>query len=348
MSTRAVPDTLSAENRFWSFPPTQRIQPGGTATPMRQANPDLFFTRNDPGDPRMGDLVLHGSDVVPASARVAFIGVPQEIGIVRNGGRPGAAAGPDAIRAMFYRLTPFNLDSGTSVPADAVIDLGDIECDGELEEIHDRLEQVVADARARGIFPIVLGGGHDITYPSARGGIGPGGLGGLVNVDAHLDVRPPSPLRNSGTSVRMLVEEGTVDGGRLVEFGIQSHANAQGHVEWLGAAGGTIVRLETVRATGFEEGFAAALEMAAMNGSDIHATLDIDGVIGASAPGVSAVMSDGLSPGEFLHAARMIGCHPSVVSFDIAELSPAFDRDGITARLAARAVMEVVAGRLLR
>ncbi len=293
----------------------------------------------------MGDVVLHGLDEVPASVRVAMIGVPQHIGVVRNGGRPGAAAGPDAIRTAFYRLTPYSVDANVSVPPGTVVDMGDIECDAELEEIHERLERVVADVRERGLFPIVLGGGHDITYAVARGGIGPAGNGGIVNVDAHLDVRPPSPLRNSGTSIRMLVEEETVAGDGVVEYGIQSHANAREHVDWLVARGGRIVSLNASRAIGFEESFAKGLEVASFNARAVHATLDIDSVIGSSAPGVSAVMPDGLSPAEFLRAARMMGSHPAVVSLDIAELNPTFDRDGITARLAARAVLEVVAVR---
>lgn len=311
---------------------------------LRAPDPALFFTRNDPADARMGDLVLHGYDVIPDGVRVALIGVPQHIGVVRIGGRPGAAAGPDAIRAALYRLTPYSIENDFSIQPGMVVDLGDIDCEGELEEIHERVENVVADVRSRGLFPIVLGGGHDIAYPSARGGIGPGGRGGLVNVDAHLDVRPALPYRNSGTSIRMLVDEGTVDGNGLVEYGIQSHANARAHAEWVVAAGGTIVGLNFLRANGFEKSFAEALGKAAMNGRRVHATLDIDGVIGSSAPGVSAAMPDGLAPAEFLRAARMMGSHPSVVSLDIAELNPGLDRNGITARLAACSVMEVVVG----
>lgn len=143
----------------------------------------------------------------------------------------------------------------------------------------------------------------------------------------------------------MLVEEETVAGDGVVEYGIQSHANAREHVDWLVARGGRIVSLNASRAIGFEESFAKGLEVASFNARAVHATLDIDSVIGSSAPGVSAVMPDGLSPAEFLRAARMMGSHPAVVSLDIAELNPTFDRDGITARLAARAVLEVVAVR---
>ncbi len=311
-------------------------------------DPRLFQTRGDPTDPRMGDLVLRGVDDIPESVRVALIGAPQDIGVVRNGGRPGSAAGPDAIRAMFYRLTPYDVAGDHSIPSGYVVDLGDVNCQGELEEIHDRVEEVVLELRARDLFPIVLGGGHDIAYPAARGGLGSGTGGGLVNVDAHLDVRQPNPHRNSGTSLRMLVEEGTVDGARLVEFGIQSHANAQAHARWLAGAGGTILTLDESRARGFPRTFALALEIATSGGRSAHGSLDIDSVVGSSAPGVSAPMPDGLAAGEFLAAARSMGRHPSLVSIDIAELNPLLDCDNRTARLAARALMEILVGHLSR
>lgn len=293
----------------------------------------------------MGDRVVHGFSTIPAGVAVGIIGVPQDIGVVRNGGRPGSAAGPDAIRAMLYRMTPYDLVNDREVGAGRVADLGDVPVTGELEEIHDRVTDAVADLRAVGIFPIVLGGGHDIAYATARGGLGAGSGGGLVNVDAHLDVRPPDPSRNSGTSVRMLIDERTVHAESVVEYGIQSHANALEQARWLADLGGTIIALDETRRRGFNDTFAVALEIASSHGRSVHGSLDVDGVIGSSAPGVSAVMADGLASWEFVSAARLLARHPAVVSIDIAELNPVYDRDNLTARLAALAVMEIIAAR---
>lgn len=308
-------------------------------------DPALFFTKNDPADPRMGDMVGRGSEGITEQTYVAIIGVPQDLGVARNGGRVGAAQAPDAIRAMFYRLTPYDFASQRSIPPGAVVDLGNIRCDGELEEIHDRLAEVVAEVCGRGITPIVLGGGHDTTYAAASGVHAVYGQLGIINFDAHLDVRPPTPLRNSGTSFRMLIEEGKVAAERFVEFGIQSFANAQSHIEWLEGKGGTIIPLEATRQEGFASALAEAYQIASSGGKRVYGTLDMDGVRAADAPGVSATMPDGFSASEFLEAARLLGSSNTIVALDIVEVNPRFDRDNQTAKLAAHAMMRFIGGR---
>lgn len=304
--------------------------------------PSFFFSRNDPDDPRMGDLVLHDLDELPDGVRVALIGVPQDIGVARNGGRVGAADGPDAIRGALYRMTPYDMVTGRSLRKGSVVDLGNISTAGELEDIHGRIEEVVASVCRAGVRPIVLGGGHDITYPSARGAAAVYGSLGAFNFDAHLDVRPPVPQRNSGTSFRMLIDEGIVRAGSCVEFGIQSFANAAGHVEWFTDAGGGIIPLNEIRERGFDATLHEAIDLAASEVNGIYATLDIDAIQGSDAPGVSAVMPDGFTAQQFLQTARALGANPNVVAFDIAELNPKYDIDNRTAKLAARGVMEII------
>ncbi len=304
--------------------------------------PSLFFTRNDPDDPRIGDLVLRDIDTIPDGVRVALIGVPQDIGVARNGGRVGSADGPDAIRQALYRLTPYDIATGRSLQKGSVVDLGNISTAGELEDIHGRIEEVVEWVCRAGVIPIVLGGGHDITYPSARGAAAAHGTLGAVNFDAHLDVRPAVPERNSGTSFRMLIDEGIVRADSCVEFGIQSFANAAGHVQWFTGHGGKIISLNEIRERGFGPALREAIEYAGSKVRSIYATLDIDGVRAADAPGVSAVMPDGFTANEFLQTARAIGSNPRVVAVDIAEMNPRYDIDNRTAKLAARGVMEIL------
>jgi formimidoylglutamase len=307
-------------------------------------DPNLFFTKNDPADPRMGDLASRDPAEFPAQARVALVGVPQHIGVERNGGRVGAAEAPDAIRAMLYRLTPYDLATGHSIPNGFLFDMGNIRCDGELEEIHDRLSEVVRGVCAAGVIPLVLGGGHDTTYAAASGVHAVHGPLGLLNLDAHLDVRPPNPLRNSGTSFRMLIEEGKLVANSFVEFGIQGFANAEEHIRWLVRQGGRIITLDEIRARGFSKMLSTAYLIASSGVERLYGTLDIDGVRAADAPGVSATMPDGFSGAELLEAARLLGRRPSTAALDIVEVNPRYDRDNLTAKLAAHAVMRFIAG----
>lgn len=305
----------------------------------------LFFSRNDRDDPRLGDVVAYDPERFPEEARVVLVGVPQDEGVRRNGGRVGAAGGPEAIRRALYRLATYDAERCRSIPRGALFDAGDIDVGGALEDVHGRLTEVVAAICDAGLVPLVIGGGHDISYPCIAGASATHGRLGALNVDAHLDVRPPVPQRNSGTSFRMAIDEELIDPSRLVQLGIQPFANAESHCRWVEEQDGRIMTLEQVRRAGVEESLTLAASIAAGHGR-FYATLDIDAVRAADAPGVSATMSDGLASADLLRAARMLGEEPRCVALDIAEMNPAYDRDGITAKLAAHAVVRFVVGRV--
>ena len=54
---------------------------------------DFFQSRNDPNDKRVGDILLSGFKEYD-KANVIIIGCPQDIGVLRNQGRTGAARAP--------------------------------------------------------------------------------------------------------------------------------------------------------------------------------------------------------------------------------------------------------------
>jgi formimidoylglutamase len=317
-----------------------------TLSPLSLSAPDpaLHFSRNDPTDPRMGELVGRGAESIDERTRVAIVGVPQHVGVERNGGRAGAAEAPEQIRRWLYRLTPFDIETGRSIAAHAVVDVGDVRCHGELEEIHERLASVVEELCRREIVPIVLGGGHDISYATISGAARAAGPLGAINLDAHLDVRPPAPARNSGTPFRMLIDEGHLLPDAFIEVGVQCFANAAEHVRWLREKGGGIITLEETRARGFAKTLSTAWQTVTSHAGRIYGSIDIDGVRAAEAPGVSAAMPDGFSAEEILVAARALGRRTATIGLDIVEVNPRFDRDGITAKLAAHVAMRFIAG----
>lgn len=312
---------------------------------LHAPNEKLFYSRNDPDDPRLGELVVRPEGEayeIPRSAHVVILGVPQDVGVKRNLGRAGASGGPEAIRTALYRLAAYDAERKRSIPKGFICDLGDIDCSGELEDIHDRLTEVVAEIVRQKRVPIVIGGGHDITYGAFCGVHQVHGRLGAFNFDAHLDVRPPSASRNSGTSFRMLIDEGKIDTGRCVQFGIQPFANAAAHAEWFEGRGGRIRTLETIRRVGVRSSLDATLRVARAGRLPYYGTLDLDAVRAAEAPGVSAPMPDGFEAADLMATARALGADPWCVALDVAEMNPEYDRDGITARLAAHAIARFV------
>src|SRR6185503_8203649 len=139
-------------------------------------------------DLRLGDLIEAASEENLARADVIFFGVPTDEGIIRNGGRPGAAQAPDEIRKYLAKLTPFN--GAFSAGALTIVDAGNVQ-GRTLEEIHQHAREFTTTLAAAGKTIVVFGGGHDVTYPLASGfRDGTTEELNLINVDAHLDVRP--------------------------------------------------------------------------------------------------------------------------------------------------------------
>ena len=234
---------------------------------------DLFYSRNDPKDRRLGELVSRINVKEVKEGTVAIIGVPEDRGITANKGRAGAADGPDDIRRRLYRLTPgFSADFHRL----RIADVGNIRTkDLTLEEVHQAETEAVAEITARGGLPIVLGGGHDLTYPGVAGlvkgaNIGHDGMG-LINVDAHLDVRSDENGINSGTSFyRALTQlpDKALRGEAFVEFGIQEQYNSPYYYNWVLEQGGHVITLREVSERVMEF-FLQALNAAGKNSRSI-------------------------------------------------------------------------------
>jgi formimidoylglutamase len=320
------------------------------------ADPELFFSKGDPDDPRLGETVRRAvprdAESLLEGAHVAILGVPEDRGIAANHGREGARFGPRAIRRAFYRLTPGFRPYLTEL---SLVDLGDVPVQGKsLEEVHDELANVVEAVVRAGVLPVVLGGSHDLTYPGLLGltrGLGlKGGELGVVNLDSHLDVRDPARGLSSGTPFRRALEElpgGALRGENFVEFGVQEGHNSPVHERWLAERRATILTLKAVQGKPMES-FLQALQIAGLGTRGIAVSVDIDGVQSTDAPGASARHADGLPGQDLDRIARLAGRAPRVRYFDVMEMSPPLDEGERTASACASALFWFLKGILER
>lgn len=304
-------------------------------------NKEWFFTRNDPNDPRLGDLVSpirSGLEGIPDDARVAILGFPEDRGIAANGGKTGAAGGPEAIRKAFYRLTPGFGRDFYNLP---MVDLGDVPPGKTLEESHERLVSSVAKITQQGIFPIVLGGGHDLTFPGLKGlveglSLDEGQLG-LINVDSHLDVRDLSRGITSGTPFRRALEElprRALLGRSFVEFGIQEPFNSPNHYRWVRERGTTVMTLTSVGNRPLEY-FLEASRIAGDGTRAVALSIDIDAARSQEAPGASASNPRGFKAPELEKIAYLAGRTERIRYLDLVEMCPPLDENNRTSALCA-------------
>jgi len=266
-----------------------------------------------------------------------ILGYACDEGVKRNQGRIGAVEGPDAIRNALGKL-PNHILETTSI-----IDYGTICClDGNMEKAQKNLSQKVTHLLNLNTFPILFGGGHDIAYAHYNGiknHVGSDKKIGIINFDAHFDLRSNQKGSNSGTPFYEIAQDCKKEGAefKYLCLGIRKDANDR-------------QLFETANKLGVEfiENYKFSIENAEIIVRKLldflrqidHAyiTIDLDGFSSAYAPGVSAPSAMGFSPNMVLKSLEVIIASRKLISFDIAELNPTWDIDNRTSKLAASLV----------
>lgn len=292
---------------------------------LQPPDPAVFFHRDDPNDPRLGELVSSHPDDY-ALAKVVLLGCPQDEGVRRNGGRLGASEAPHAIRCALYRLTTQGL------PNPPLFDLGDTQIQATLEETHALHQTIVEQVLRDGKRLIVLGGGNDLSYPDCAGLAKVFSPVLAFNVDAHYDVRADT-LPNSGTPYRQLLESGALTGPNFYEMGNHPFANSAIYTDYLENKGVTVYPLTQLRAQGVISTFEGILNI--HPAPAIFWGIDMDAVRASDAPGVSAPTPIGLTAEEIYALVSLAGRDPRSKLLEITEVNPTYDQDGRTSRLAA-------------
>lgn len=291
------------------------------------------------GDARRWHHVMRPFDTSVGHGAV-LIGFPCDAGVKRNGGRVGAAGGPAALRAALANLP--HLDEPPLSDAGDVCGPAD-----SLEAAQAKLGDSVARVLKQGALPLALGGGHEIAWGTFQGVAAAQKHARLliVNLDAHFDLRQAKQA-NSGTPFRQIHDWCAANGCPFDYrvLGISRYANTRAlfdRAKDLGVRYWCDEALQTEPALGSAE---AVLGAEFANFDAVYLTVCLDVLPAAVAPGVSA---PGVLGVPLAHVERLIdlvaGCG-KLIAADIAEFNPQYDRDGITARVAARLVARIVRG----
>jgi len=273
---------------------------------------------------------------------ICFLGFKSDIGVQRNLGRAGAELGPEYIRKEFANL-PVNFDNTTEL-----YDAGDIYCENSnLEDAQGQLRYATKIILDNGLFPLVLGGGHALSlghYLGINDFIDQNKKTvGIINFDAHWDLRP---YKNEGSSGTMFSQIADYCAKNHKQFnylclGLQTSGNTRKlfkRAEELGA--------KHILARDFNEEntnlISTKINDFTKANDNIYLTLCSDVFNSASAPGVSAMQPFGMNPEIVLNYIKEIIRTKKVVGFDIAEVSPRFDQDNQTAKLAAVIIYAII------
>jgi len=270
----------------------------------------------------------------------AIIGFECEEGVRRNAGRLGAAKAPDAIRAELAKL-PWNYSDDC-----AVLDAGNVFCEGEaMEEAQAELGHEVHNLLARQAIPIILGGGHETFYGhylGARKWIGPEAKLGIINIDAHFDMRSYDKQPSSGTMFKQVMDSD--ERSSYFVIGIQRFGNTNELFERAKEMDVPFILEEELHlGQALQE-----IETFIDHHDFVILTLCMDVLNAAFAPGVSATSPFGLDPASVRSIIRKVASSPKTLSFDVCEVNPSLDENGRTVKLGAYFANEAITSFLKR
>jgi formiminoglutamase len=275
-------------------------------------------------------------DLVPNTANKTFalLGYACDEGVNRNQGRIGASQGPDALRKQLGKL-PNHLPDTVQF-----WDLGDIACaDQDMEASQAALADKVKQALHTNAFTIIIGGGHDIAfghYCGLRNYLVKEQTLGIINFDAHFDLRNSSQGNNSGTPFYQIARDCNEQNipFHYLCLGIRKDANTQELYDTARNLGVTYLERDSFDRFHSQE-VAAVISSFLSKVDTVYVTIDMDGFSSAFAPGVSAASPMGYSPDIVVDSLELIIRSGKLISVDVAELNPTHDRDEQTAKLAA-------------
>jgi len=274
-----------------------------------------------------------------------FIGFECNEGVIRNLGRQGAEKAPDYLRKELANL-PWNDDLNINL-----YDAGNIFCtDNDLEEAQFNLSETVKNILLLGMFPIVLGGGHDIAlgnYCGISSFIGKKQSKkkiGIVNFDAHFDLRPYKNTKgSSGSMFLQIADLCKKENNKFAYYclGIQTYANTKRLFQIAKELNVQFELAKNINESNLTK-IKSNLNQFIAENDYIYMTLCSDVFSSAYAPGVSAPQPFGLLPEISLELIKHVAASSKLISFDIAEIAPRFDEDNRTAKLGAIIIYAVI------
>lgn len=328
---------------------------------MTESRPsfDWMGPSNDSNDEQFGHVVELASIDDADRYDAVLVGEPFDRAVI---GRKGAAEGPRALRQRLAGTKTHHFDAG---PVGSVADLGDVTLgdggseSGTVADLQERVRTITEQVHDADVFPVFLGGDNSMTYPNAAPLLDQGTLG-VINFDAHLDVREVTEERGptSGTPYRQLYEAG-LDAYACV--GARHFETSTAYAEFVRERGGEIFTAEEV---GDDEVEAVDRALEAMGDVDqVYVSVDLDVLDASAAPGVSAPTPGGITTRELFRALRLLGGEAQRVSdsragdprdgedrlagFEVVECAPPLESGtaNLTATAGARAIAHLLSAR---
>jgi len=288
----------------------------------------IFRRRNEPRNlVTTRTVVQQGAEMTNSSHSgvITVVGVPTD---VNSSYMAGAALAPSKIREALNRpstniCTEDGIDLGTHPGWE---DGGDLELDGA--PIGEPIDRSISRLLETDHRVVALGGDHAITYPIVRATARKHPGLTILHLDAHADLYDEfeGNRESHACPFARIMEDGLAH--RAVQIGIRTmNPHQREQAERFGVEVHGVRRVPTITELGLE--------------SPLYLSLDMDVLDPSCAPGVAHPEPGGLTTREVLSIIQDLP-HP-LVGADIVELNPHRDLNGLTARVAAKLLKEILA-----
>jgi formiminoglutamase len=277
---------------------------------------------------------------------IGLIGAPLSKSSISHS---GAVFAPGAIRKMLSSYSTYSIEEDIDLSDAVITDYGDIvmhptdivESQKRIAETIEQLVAVNSDA-----LLIVLGGDHSISYPVVSGFQKQWKRVGVIQFDAHHDLRNlEDGGTTNGTPFRSLIESGTLKGSHLIQIGIRDFANSKAYTEYGQQHGVVIYTMKEVRQRAMRDIIAESIRQLEKEVDAVYVSVDMDVLDQAFAPGCPAIGPGGMDSHSLLEAVALLGEYDIVKAIDIVEIDPTIDFRDMTSRMAVLVIMQYLKGK---
>lgn len=257
----------------------------------------------------MSFLASEFDPIEPHSARFHIIPVPYEQSVSYG---HGTARGPEALLAASQQLEAFD---GQSLPGELGLYTHEpVDCTGTPEEVLARVEMTTQKALSCAAVPVVLGGEHTVTLGALRALQATYGRIGVVQFDAHADLRGSyegSPYSHACVMHRAVRDLGLP----LVQMAVRDFCKEEEGVR------------REFNVVAHDAAHMARHGLPALPLPDdfpelIYVTFDVDGLDAAIMPATGTPVPGGISWYDALTLVERSVVGRKVVGFDVVELAP--------------------------
>jgi agmatinase len=277
-----------------------------------------------------------------AGVSAAVLGFPWDAMCIS---RTGTNHGPYAIREASDQFSFFNANTGVDLQSHYTFaDCGDVPVvPGSAVTTMDRAQALLSNILSADAMPITVGGDHSVTIACVRSFAKKYSTPGLILVDSHFD----TALDVGGEElshccpITRAVDAG-FDPKRIVIVGTNGWMNPRSELDYILDNGIKLIPIEEIIEKGATRVGIEAREIASDGADSVYLTFDIDSIDAAYAPGTGVSAPGGMTSREALALVAELG-RGGLGGFDLVEVSPPYDHDGVTSRLAVRLILDIIA-----